>query len=469
MGKIVKYCQSCDESFAEKFGFCPNCGKTMQAFEMNPVGGALTSVSEKADGNKIEAAAPTILEKAPVETEPVKVSDAAVVAAASPATASDKVESAPKAVSSDAAPIVSETRTTVKETKTFAATAAASANVDGNHKSQTASGDGYRTVASQPYGRGEQRGFNVTVIEEKNVGQRNVLLLGSLCLMLTAIFGALVYSLFNYNLSIAAIGDESGLSMAIVDDVPMEVEEQPKPKNDKDAGGGGGGGRDEKTPTSQGRLATQSPEKPLIAPDKSIVQKDFELKQPVATTQGNLKVKPTDQPYGDPNSKFGLSSNGMGTGGGQGSGIGTGQGSGRGTGAGSGIGSGYGSGIGSGIGGGRGAGTQGDGGNPPPPPPPAPVVAKKPAVTERYKIISKPRADYTDEARKNNFTGGMVTVKVTFLASGQIGSVTPVSGLPYGLTERAIAAAKAIKFEPAKRDGVPYTVVVPVQYSFTLY
>ena len=37
MGKIVKFCNSCDEGFAEKFGFCPNCGQTLTAFEMNPV------------------------------------------------------------------------------------------------------------------------------------------------------------------------------------------------------------------------------------------------------------------------------------------------------------------------------------------------------------------------------------------------------------------------------------------------
>ena len=38
MAKIVKFCNSCEESFAEKFGFCPNCGEHLQAFEMNPLG-----------------------------------------------------------------------------------------------------------------------------------------------------------------------------------------------------------------------------------------------------------------------------------------------------------------------------------------------------------------------------------------------------------------------------------------------
>ncbi len=37
MGKIVKHCAACEESFAEKFGFCPNCGGVLKAFEMNPI------------------------------------------------------------------------------------------------------------------------------------------------------------------------------------------------------------------------------------------------------------------------------------------------------------------------------------------------------------------------------------------------------------------------------------------------
>jgi protein TonB len=157
----------------------------------------------------------------------------------------------------------------------------------------------------------------------------------------------------------------------------------------------------------------------------------------------------------------------MGSGRGQGSGQGTGQGSGRGTGAGSGIGSGFGSGVGDGTGGGSGSGNSGLAGAPPPPPskpePPKPV-----GVTQDIKIIAKPQAKYTDAARQNQFSG-TVRVRVTFTSSGQIGSVSVVSNAPYGLTDMAIAAAKQIKFEPAKKDGVPITKVKQIDYSFTLY
>jgi len=84
------------------------------------------------------------------------------------------------------------------------------------------------------------------------------------------------------------------------------------------------------------------------------------------------------------------------------------------------------------------------------------------------KIISKPRANYTDAARQNQIQG-TVTLRVTFLASGHIGSISPISGLPDGLTEQAMAAAAQIKFEPSIRNGKPITVAKSVQYSFTLY
>jgi TonB family protein len=83
-------------------------------------------------------------------------------------------------------------------------------------------------------------------------------------------------------------------------------------------------------------------------------------------------------------------------------------------------------------------------------------------------IISKPRPQYTDAARQNQVMG-VVRLRVTFLASGQIGSVSPISGLSYGLTEQAIAAAKQIRFEPAKKDGVPQTVIRQIEYSFSIF
>lgn len=84
------------------------------------------------------------------------------------------------------------------------------------------------------------------------------------------------------------------------------------------------------------------------------------------------------------------------------------------------------------------------------------------------KILTKPKPSYTNLARYYS-TQGTVRVRVTFLADGQIGSVTAIKKLPFGLTNSAINAAKQMRFAPPLRDGTPYTVTKLVEYSFTIY
>lgn len=88
--------------------------------------------------------------------------------------------------------------------------------------------------------------------------------------------------------------------------------------------------------------------------------------------------------------------------------------------------------------------------------------------TSPLKILSKSKPVYTDLARFYVISGTVKT-RVTFLASGEIGAVTPVSNLPFGLTEQALAAAKKLKFEPAYNDGNPVAVTKQVEYNFTIY
>jgi TonB family protein len=89
-------------------------------------------------------------------------------------------------------------------------------------------------------------------------------------------------------------------------------------------------------------------------------------------------------------------------------------------------------------------------------------------VTQAIRICLKPRAKYTEESRQAN-TQGSVMLRVTFNANGSIGGISLVSGLPNGLTEEAMKAAKKIVFIPAQKNGVKYTVTKQVQYQFSLY
>ena len=158
--------------------------------------------------------------------------------------------------------------------------------------------------------------------------------------------------------------------------------------------------------------------------------------------------------WGVPNGLDGPPSNGPGTGGG----IGDGKGPGVGSGLGGGAGPGSNGGAGGGSNGGFGPG-DGPGGNPPP---------LRAAVTENYRITGQPKATYTEEGRKNNVQGA-VRLRITLLASGQVGSITPVTRLPNGLTEQAIAAARKISFTPKKVNGVAQSVIITRDYTFTIY
>ncbi|MCY7347985.1 MAG: energy transducer TonB [Pyrinomonadaceae bacterium] len=84
------------------------------------------------------------------------------------------------------------------------------------------------------------------------------------------------------------------------------------------------------------------------------------------------------------------------------------------------------------------------------------------------RIILKPPSKYTDAARQANIQG-TVRLRVTFLASGGIGSVAAVSELPYGLTEQAVIAASKIVFIPGKKKGVSISMSRIVEYSFSIY
>jgi hypothetical protein len=54
-------------------------------------------------------------------------------------------------------------------------------------------------------------------------------------------------------------------------------------------------------------------------------------------------------------------------------------------------------------------------------------------------------------------------------SNGDVVQIRAVRTLPFGLTERAIAAARQIKFVPAVRGGHPVSVFMQLEYNFNLY
>jgi TonB family protein len=234
-----------------------------------------------------------------------------------------------------------------------------------------------------------------------------------------------------------------------------------KPKPERPAGGGGGG-REEAKPASFGKVPQASLDVPqVVAPDP----KPPQIKNPslpvAATVVADPLLVPPDArvlPYGDYKSKSTDPSSGPGIG----NGIGTGTGGGIGPGEGGGLGPGRGGNIGGGDfragGGGPGGGGGGDYSR----------IFTGREVTSKARLLSKPEPQYTEDARKNQITGTVV-LKVVFSSNGQVTNIRTVSGLPYGLTERAIAAARQIKFVPATKDGHQVSMWMQLEYNFNLY
>ena len=89
-------------------------------------------------------------------------------------------------------------------------------------------------------------------------------------------------------------------------------------------------------------------------------------------------------------------------------------------------------------------------------------------VDKRVKLQNRPFPDYPDAAKGRGITG-VVVLKCVFAANGKVTNIRVVQGLPYGLTERAIEAAKKIKFIPATKDGKFVSMWMQLEYNFNLF
>ena len=302
--------------------------------------------------------------------------------------------------------------------------------------------------------------YAVTLVENKKSQTSQLLMLGAFLFVSGLTVTSLVASIYNTKAFVASLEDDLNKIAFVYPDQETTLEPEPISEIPKKKGGGGNGGNDDLNPVSKGDLADQS-ENPLMSPSVSmskVTNPDIPVQM---QTKGIVKRSPTNQ-YGNPDSAFDVQSDGIGLNGGQGNGRDRGQGTGKGPGTGPGSGTDIGI-NGNGPGGRRPVVDKDDETEKPPP-----IPKNVSVVSVGLNIILKPKATYTDAARENGVQGTVI-LRVTFNANGSIGSVVALSGLPHGLTEQAIAAAKNIKFEPAKKNGVPQTISRQIAYSFILY
>jgi TonB family protein len=290
--------------------------------------------------------------------------------------------------------------------------------------------------------------------------------------------GYMVWAFFHQKALAQAQADDEQLELTqMITDIPNE---QPtpdegtagmakgngggsKPKQEK-AGGGGGGGREEQTDASYGKTPQSDLKIPqVVAPDPHPPV----IKNPVLPMPATLDLDPKLNPADQRQLNYGLRESKNTTTPSSGPGTGNGMGNGTGGGMGPGSGGGYGPGEGGNMGGGprrEGGGGPGGGGggtdysrtfNPR-------------EVSVKARILEKPEPTYTEAARKNQITGTVV-IKAVFSSSGQVTNIVAISRLPDGLTEKALAAARQIRFIPAMKDGHPVSMYVQMEYNFNLY
>jgi len=89
-------------------------------------------------------------------------------------------------------------------------------------------------------------------------------------------------------------------------------------------------------------------------------------------------------------------------------------------------------------------------------------------VTKRALITYKPEPGFTEEARLNG-AEGVVRLRAVLSASGEVTNLSVVKGLPDGLTEKAIAAARQVRFKPAEKDGRVVSQYVVFEYNFIIH
>lgn len=90
------------------------------------------------------------------------------------------------------------------------------------------------------------------------------------------------------------------------------------------------------------------------------------------------------------------------------------------------------------------------------------------SVDTKPRRLRGPMPQYTEAARANG-TDGTVTLRVLVGEDGEVKQVRVMRGLPDGLNEQAIEAARQTKFKPAMKDGKPVPFWIVVQMDFYIH
>jgi TonB family protein len=81
------------------------------------------------------------------------------------------------------------------------------------------------------------------------------------------------------------------------------------------------------------------------------------------------------------------------------------------------------------------------------------------------RLLQRVEADYTEAAR-NARIGGVVTVQILVDEKGDVAEAKVITGLGYGLDEKALEAVRKWKFDAARQNGQPVAATIKAEIKF---
>ena len=94
-------------------------------------------------------------------------------------------------------------------------------------------------------------------------------------------------------------------------------------------------------------------------------------------------------------------------------------------------------------------------------------IYRKYEISQSAQLLSLPQPELTPEAIEHKTTGKMI-IEATLGPCGEISNIVMRGHVPFGLTARAIAATRKIKFKPAMDNGLPVPQRIYLEYEFYL-
>ena len=98
-----------------------------------------------------------------------------------------------------------------------------------------------------------------------------------------------------------------------------------------------------------------------------------------------------------------------------------------------------------------------------------PIYQNVKELSKRVKLKNRFEPPEPPEEARNKRMNGCVILKIVLCKSGKVTDVRVISGLPYGLTERVIKAARKLRITPAEKDGQPVSQSIQIESCFGIH